>query len=88
MTALDLAELSAAYLEGSLPPVAGLRFRLRLATCRTLRRYVATLRVLARIAGYTPRVLPPPDATRRILRRFRGWGEFGGRVPARERNVA
>ncbi len=87
MTALDLAEISASYLEGSLRIVDGLRFRLRLATCRTLRRYVAALRALARIAGYTPRVLPPPDVARRILRRFRGWD---GRAPAlkSERNAA
>ncbi|MCI0587790.1 MAG: hypothetical protein L0323_13190 [Planctomycetes bacterium] len=87
MTALDLAELSASYLEGSLRIVDGLRFRVRLATCRTLRRYVAALRALARIAGYTPRVLPPPDVARRILRRFRDW-DGSGRPRDSESNAA
>ncbi len=68
-----LAEISARYVEGSLAPVDRLRFLLRLLTCRTLRRYVQGLRCLAPLVGHPPRVPPPPEAARRILRRFRGW---------------
>ncbi|HET6202782.1 MAG TPA: hypothetical protein VFI25_08270 [Planctomycetota bacterium] len=73
MTQLDLPELAAAYLEGTLPLVDRLRFLVRLGTCRALRRYVGALRQVARIVGHTPRVPPTPEAGERILRRFGGW---------------
>ncbi|MCI0587789.1 MAG: hypothetical protein L0323_13185 [Planctomycetes bacterium] len=73
MSPSRLAEIAVCYIDRSLPPADRLRFLVRLLTCRTLRRYVAGLRSLAPLVGHAPRVPPPPEAARRILRFFRGW---------------
>lgn len=56
------------YLEGGLPSIVGLRFRLHLVGCRDCRGFVRLYRMAANPGTFREEVEPPPEMLDRTLR--------------------
>ena len=72
-TCREMTELSTDHLEGRLPPLARLRFRLHLAICRGCRAYLLQMRQTLRAMGRLANGATPPGVKAALLAAFRAW---------------
>ena len=77
LTCRELTELVTDYLEGRLPFMDRLRFRLHLGMCRHCRAYLDQIKQTIRTLGGVPSEGIPPDVRDALLARFRDWKRSG-----------
>lgn len=71
MRCADVVELVTDYAEGRLSPGERLRVQVHLTGCAPCRGYLRQMRDTVRLLGRLPRVAPPADVERELIRRFR-----------------
>lgn len=73
LTCKEMTELCTDYLEGRLPFMQRLKFRMHIAMCKNCRAYLRQMRTTVRTLGELPDPPMPPEVREELLRRFKDW---------------